>query len=299
MNALSLTFGPFHVSLRSSLQYFVDQHRRLYRGQESRSKRDIYHYQIRVNAATGLRRWYRPQVVFSLEGIRPFKPYPATHALPLFEWGLNWCIGSSAHRYLMLHAAVLERHGQALILPAMPGSGKSTLCAALANRGWRMLTDEIGLLRPEDGLLVPLPRAIPLKNDAIEVVKAFAPEAVFGPVFPETRKGTVVHMGPPAAALRDQHIPARPRWVAFPRFGAGAPFTLKPAAKSLAFTRLAHNSFNYEILGATSFHALGRLVQQCDCYTSTHSDLETACQELTELADATAVDQTSADRGAL
>ena len=194
----------------------------------------------------------------------------------------------------MLHAAVLERRGHALILPAMPGSGKSTLCAALSHRGWRMLTDEIGLLRPEDGLIVPLPRAIPLKNDAIDMVKDFAPQAVYGPTFPETRKGTVVHMGPPVDALRKQHYLARPRWVVFPRFVANASFALKPVAKSLAFTRLAHNSFNYEILGTTGFMALGSLVKQCDCYASTHSDLETACQALTDLADATPFDETPA-----
>lgn len=295
---LSLDVGPFHVRVTTRLEEFLAAFRAIYPQMRISAPEVIAHYAVRVDRAGGVRRWWRPQVQFWLDEFRPFDPFPASHAFPMFEWGLNWCIATTAHRYLMLHAAVLERHGHALILPAMPGSGKSTLCAALANRGWRMLTDEIGLLRPEDGLLAPLPRAIPLKNDAIEVVKAFAPDAVFGPVFPETRKGTVVHMGPPVAALRAQHIPARPRWVVFPRFTAGARFTLKPAAKSLAFTRLAHNSFNYEILGATSFHALGRLVQQCDCYSSTHSDLETACRELTELADATAFDQTPADRAA-
>jgi predicted ATPase len=33
---------------------------------------------------------------------------------------------------------VVERDGHALILPAMPGSGKSTLTAALVQRGWRL-----------------------------------------------------------------------------------------------------------------------------------------------------------------
>jgi predicted ATPase len=30
-----------------------------------------------------------------------------------------------------------------VILPAPPGSGKSTLCAALVTRGWRLLSDEL------------------------------------------------------------------------------------------------------------------------------------------------------------
>jgi predicted ATPase len=46
----------------------------------------------------------------------------------------------------MLHAAVVEKNGKALILPALPGSGKSTLSAALAMNGWRFLSDEFTMI---------------------------------------------------------------------------------------------------------------------------------------------------------
>ena len=79
----------------------------------------------------------------------------------------------------MLHAAVVERNGSALFLPAMPGSGKSTLCAALTYRGWRLFSDEFGLIEPARGAVLPLPRAIPLKNRSIEVIRRFAPQGPF------------------------------------------------------------------------------------------------------------------------
>ena len=110
---------------------------------------------------------------------------------------MNWCISAHAHQFLILHAAVLERGGVALIMPAPPGSGKSTLCAALALSGWRLLSDELALIDPGSGRVWPLCRPVSLKNRSIEVIRHFAPEAVFGPV----AEGTAcVNPHPPVAS---------------------------------------------------------------------------------------------------
>jgi len=50
--------------------------------------------------------------------------------------------------------------------------------------------------------------------------------------------------------------------------------------KSLAFTRLAHNSFNYRLLGATGFRTLTAIIRQCDCYSFEYGDLESAIATL-------------------
>ena len=58
-----------------------------------------------------VRRWFRPRSTSCSTESRPFKPLPLEHAYPMFEWGLNWCIANHCHRFLMLHAAVVERGG--------------------------------------------------------------------------------------------------------------------------------------------------------------------------------------------
>ena len=71
-----------------------------------------------------------------------------------------------------MHAAVFERDSSAVVLPGPSGVGKSTLCAALVARGWRLLSDEVAMIRPQDGLLQPYPRPISLKNESIEMIAA-------------------------------------------------------------------------------------------------------------------------------
>lgn len=236
-----------------------------------------------------MRRWLRRQACFTIDGQSPFAPYTVEHAFPALEWGINWCVATRAHHLLMLHSAGVERNGRAILFPASPGDGKSTLCTALIHSGWRLMSDEFGLVRPEDGMLLPLPRLIPLKNESIDVIRRFRPEAIIGPAFLETRKGTVAHVRPPLESIRRMHEPARPRWFVFPRWIANAPLTLEPMAKSQAFLMVATNAFNYEVLDETAFRLVADLVGSCDCYSLSYSDLDEAVAALDELSRATDV----------
>ena len=82
----------------------------------------------------------------------------------MLEWGMNWCIASNAHQYFIMHSAMIEKNGQAILLPAPQGSGKSTLCAAMVNAGWRLFSDELGLIEPETLQAIPCTRPINLKE---------------------------------------------------------------------------------------------------------------------------------------
>lgn len=216
--------------------------------------------------------------------MQPFDPQPLENAFPMFEWGLNWCIATSAHRYMMLHAGNVAFGNSVMILPGTPGSGKSTLSAALNQRGARLLSDEFGLVRPERGDLLPMPRGIPLKNASIEAITEFDPAAPLGPTYPKTRKGRVRHLRPDAHSLAQQHVPAVPRWLVFPKYRAGAQEALRRLDKTEAFRQLAFNCFNYRLLGETSFRAVAQIIRRVDCYTFTFSRLDRAVEQLTALA---------------
>jgi len=78
-----------------------------------------------------LRRVIKPHVMFEVNQYKPFMPLPAEHAFALLEWGMNWCIAAHEFTRLILHSAVLVKNNKAIVFPAMPGSGKSTLTAFL------------------------------------------------------------------------------------------------------------------------------------------------------------------------
>ncbi len=286
---LGLRFGPFNLTIRSDLTSFASLAHTLYAPYPLPEAGEMTDFHVGIRRPRGMRRWLRRQACFTIDGQFPFAPYTVEHAFPALEWGINWCVATRAHHLLMLHSAGVERNGRAILFPASPGDGKSTLCTALIHSGWRLMSDEFGLVRPEDGMLLPLPRLIPLKNESIDVIRRFRPEAIIGPAFLETRKGTVAHVRPPLESIRRMHEPARPRWFVFPRWIANAPLTLEPMAKSQAFLMVATNAFNYEVLDETAFRLVADLVGSCDCYSLSYSDLDEAVAALDELSRATDV----------
>ncbi len=274
------------MGLHASDPVFIDTVSAFYGPVIQSGAEQIYDYEVVIRQPQSLRRWLRPQAVFEIDGMRPFEPQPLDHAFPMYEWGLNWCVATSAHRYLMLHAGTIAFGDEALILPGNPGSGKSTLSAALSLRGGRLLSDEFGLLQPEIMRLLPMPRAIPLKNASIEAILDFDADAPLGPTYPKTRKGRVRHLQPDKTSLAMQAQTASPRWLVFPTYTQGAAENLVPLDKAEAFRNLAFNSFNYKLLGETAFRAVCALIDQVDCYRFTYSNLHRAVPVLKGLVGA-------------
>ncbi len=241
-------------------------------------------FELNVQRVAGLRRWLRPQVSAFYDGDPVFEPLPLGHAFPLMEWALNWCVTTHAFQHLSLHAAVVERGGRAVILPAPPGSGKSTLCAALVHRGWRLLSDELTLVSLADGRISPVVRPVSLKNRSIDVMRAFVPDAVFSEPTHDTVKGTVAHLRVPKAHIERMHETAWPAWIVFPRWESGAPATLTELPKPDTVLELGSNSFNVQTLGVAGFQALAQLVDGCACLAFHYGNLDEAMAVFDRLA---------------
>ncbi len=283
-DGLGLRTGPFSFRIRSRLAHIDQGLALLYAANALADDAGFIDFDLSLEPAGGLRRWLRPQARFVFDGQSPFEPLPADHAYPLLEWSMNWCISAHIHDQVLLHSAVVERHGMAAVLPAPPGSGKSTLCAGLIHRGWRLLSDELGMVSMDDGLLTPLVRPVSLKNESLAVIQRFVPQAVFNRVSVGTSKGSVTHMRAPAEHVARAHERARPRWLVFPRYLAGAAPTMAARSRASSMIELGRNAFNYSALGRRGFDTLADLVCACDCYDFSYSNLDDAVRCFDALA---------------
>lgn len=283
---LRLRTGPFVSSIRSRMPAVLESLRLHYAAHEVAAAETFCDFHVGVDLPRGLRRWIRPQARFSFDGDLPFAPLPATQSFPLLEWGLNWCIGTHAHQFVTLHAAVLERNGKALVMPAPSGSGKSTLCAALAFSGWRLLSDELALLSLDGTSVTPLVRPISLKNQSIDLIRSLSPRAEIGAPVSDTVKGTVAHCSPPPDAVYRAAETAVPGWIVLPKYSAGAATALEPHPKAQAMMQLVDCCFNYSVHREGGFRALARWVTESECMRFEYSRLDEAVAAFDRLAGA-------------
>lgn len=283
-DGLLLRTGPYTFRIRSHIAAVADGIERMYADFPLADAREFVDFHVQLDCPWNAHRFVRPQVRFLVDGVTPFLPLPLAQAYPMLEWGMNWCVSAHAHDHLIIHAAVIEKGGRAAVLPAPPGSGKSTLCAALVQRGWRLLSDELTLIRLTDRRVTPLPRPVSLKNQSIAVIRGFEPGVICNQEVADTVKGTVAHIRPPQGSVRRADEPCPVGWIVFPRYEAGSATVLAPLARSRGFMRVADNAFNYSVLGAAGFEALGDVIDGARCFDFSYSQLDEAIAAFDALA---------------
>lgn len=277
--------GAFLIHLRSRLAP-IFEHIKIFYADYPVYNTDFADFHVRIDHPPGLRRWIKSQVYFYLDERVPFKPLPASQACPMLEWGLNWCIANYAHQYLIIHAAALEKNGCGVLLPALPGSGKSTLTAALMLRGWRLLSDELGIIETESGNLMPLARPVNLKNESINIIRDFSQDAMISPAYKDTNKGTVslVRANPESVEMASQKV--KQCFVIEPKYLPESTANLTPVSRGNMFMHVAENSFNYSVLAKHGYDVMTRLIEGSKCYSFVYSRLEDAVRIFDDLVDA-------------
>jgi len=272
-HSLSLQIGPVAFRIGSAWPKPLAALADLYAGYPEPD--GICDFTVRLEPETAWRRWFRPSVAIHGDYVLPdAAPMSLAHGLLAAEMGMNLQMALGQKRYLLLHAASVEKDGRALILTGESGAGKSTLAAMLGERGWRLMGDEFALLDLEDGRLRAFPRAVSLKNGAIKVMERTVPADRFGPLLEGTPKGAIRHLRPRADALAAMAEPARPALILFPRFGEAA--EARAVGQAEVFMRLTQASTNYVSLGGAGFDALTGLVAACPAAAIDYPDAATA-----------------------
>jgi HprK-related kinase A len=255
---LDLRIGPVSFRIGSAWREPLDVLSKLYQGYAPADP--ICDFTVRLEPEKPWRRWLRPSVAIHGDFMLPdAAPLSLAHGLLAAEMGMNLQMALGQRRFLLLHAASVERDGRALVLTGHSGAGKSTLAALLGDRGWRLLGDEFALLDPEDFSLHPFPRAISLKNESISLFEGTEASRL-GPRLDGTPKGSIRHLRPRPEAISRMEEPAIPALILFPRFGAELEPAIRPIGTAEVFVRLTQASTNYVALGRPAFTVLNQLV---------------------------------------
>src|SRR5207253_1831862 len=117
-----------------------------------------------------------------------------------------------------------------------PGSGKSSLTAALTQRGFRYFSDEVALVEPESFLVPPVPLAICVKSTGWDLMARYYANIANLPPHRRSDGKLVRYIAPPMNPPGCSSLPVR--YIIFPRFEVNAMTELAPLPRAEALGRV-------------------------------------------------------------
>jgi hypothetical protein len=178
------------------------------------------------------------------------------------------------------HAGGVSVDGRAVLLPADPESGKSTLTAGLVRAGFAYVSDEGVAFVAGTTHIEPYAKPLTLDPGSWELFPELEPVADFATDAYRRDQWQV-----PPTAFRPDAVsgPCDARFVVFPKYVEGARTELMPVSRAEALVELAKNTFRFNTRSRAALQELDPVVRACACHRLVVGDLDTAVACVAEL----------------
>lgn len=198
---------------------------------------------------------------------------------------LVWQTAVHSHDFFLdIHAGVVGDGDQCILLPAPPGSGKSSLTLALAHHGYEFFSDEVALLHEPGFQVESVPLAACVKESGLGLISQYYPE-VCNLESHMRSDGKIVRYLPPDAANIPANGTKRPvAAIIFPRFDPSAAFDFSPMSKLEALVLLLQECLIVDsVLNPKKIEDLLNWIKQTPCYRLTNHNLDKAVKSIQNL----------------
>lgn len=174
---------------------------------------------------------------------------------------------------VILHAAGVSWKGHGIVFPALGGSGKTTLTAALIKHGFDYINDDVIPLLRDTGELVHLPISLSIKSGSWPLLQSLYPELESLEVF-GVQERRVKYL-PSPAHISQQVLVAD--YIILPNYQAGAVTKLESIAQSMALQAIIEGESLLRLpLKKEDIAALIEWIKPLGCYRLTYDKLEPA-----------------------
>jgi len=185
---------------------------------------------------------------------------------------VQWVV-DSASSYYVFHSGSVARGGRGILMPGATHSGKSTLTVALAQRGFDILSDEVGAIRVEGGMQIGFGRALSVRSEVVGELGIEEPSesGCFADGAYILRAGA---LGLSRASS------ARTALVVLPTYQGRAPTelrALRPAAAVMALYQASCSQPRWKLAGLDFVIDLATRVP---CFELTYSDMHEAARAI-------------------
>jgi hypothetical protein len=210
---------------------------------------------------------------------------PPDGLLPMVHGYLMLSTYRGSECLLALHSAAVFLGPHCMLLAGVPGSGKSTLTAALLASGFGYCADDTVLLTRPPIRVRGIPLRVGLKPGSWAVVNELWPELEDASAYDRADGKRVRYLLPRQAIRPDFSQDARVADIlVFPRYEAGRDTSLRGIRRAEALVKLTEAGYDAPRLNRETVAALVDWMAGIDCYELHYGDLREATGRLAALA---------------
>ncbi len=208
------------------------------------------------------------------------------------EWSIIDTALERMEGYYQIHGGAVVKNNMGLILPAAPGSGKTTLTVALAMNGFKCLSDDVVLIDADSLRLNPFSRNIFITEEKKGVFDGYDINLLlrksewmeyggwdFIPPHPPSPQPSPRGRGGEGQGERVAVVD----FIIFPKYNPAQKTELKRISKGKAIFEIVRESFNFHKFRDRGVDIVHRLVENAECFQLTVNDLNEAVEIISDL----------------
>ena len=181
---------------------------------------------------------------------------------------------------ILLHASGVSCKNTSIIFPAIGGSGKSTLCAALISRGFDYINDDVIPVAYDSGELISIPFCLGIKQGSWSVLEKYYPDIAERYVFGRNNL-KIKYLQPPKNKPYKKTYKAQ--FLVIPCFSKGNQCSLEKTSPVNGLKAIIEGESLMKIpLTDNDIEYLVKWVGSLECYILEYSNLEEAIAILKE-----------------
>ncbi len=187
-------------------------------------------------------------------------------------------------QYFLFHAAVISKVSKAVLFPANVGSGKTTLAAMLAKKGFQFFSDELAVIDVETMQVRPFTMPMSIKPGSLTVLAQEYPEleTLANHFRPDGK--VVRYLQPPTESLPETDSTATVSALVFPHYNEGDGNYFMSLSKEETLQRLVQTCSSDRSLRPQDIKAMLAMVEQSECMALYYEDTHEAIRLLEEQA---------------
>lgn len=193
---------------------------------------------------------------------------------------IEWIIIDTAlekmEGYYQIHGGAVVKNDRGLILPAAPGSGKTTLSVALTMNGFKCLSDDVVLIDADSLKLNPFSRNIFITEEKKAVFDRYG-------IGLPLRKSEWMEYGGWDFIFHPEAIQTTVDFIIFPKYNPAQKTELRRISKGKAIFEIIKESFNIHKFRDRGVDIVHRLVKNAECFQLTVNDMNEAVEIISDL----------------